>query len=153
MRVAIRYFIKMLLCIWSLSMYMIFIYVYDLYHVHFTLKCACEYCILSCSNVSNLWTIVETQVARIPTIRAVATCQDQPLSALRFDHNAHGDKTLNRPLARLWECSQSGGQNKRNFRFCKKIVLFCTQNWLHFHRRARGHCRFFCARVWLLFWL
>ena len=24
------------------------------------------------------------------------------------------------PLARLWECSQTGGQNKGNFRFCKK---------------------------------
>ena len=30
----------------------------------------------------------------------------------------------NRPLSRLWECSQSGGQNKGNFRFCKTIDLY-----------------------------
>ena len=41
------------------------------------------------------------------------------------------------PFARLWECSQSGVQNKWNFRFCKKILLFCTPDWLHSHRRAR----------------
>ena len=29
-----------------------------------------------------------------------------------------------RPLARLWECSQSEGQNKRNFHFKKLIVLY-----------------------------
>ena len=46
------------------------------------------------------------------------------------------------------ECSQSGGQNKRNFLFwelrsiliCKKnrIVLSSRLAALHFHRRARG---------------
>ena len=48
------------------------------------------------------------------------------------------DFRINRPLARLWECSQSGGQNKRKCRFCKKILLFCTPDWLHSHRRATG---------------
>ena len=44
--------------------------------------------------------------------------------------------------AHLWECSQPGGQ-KRNFRFFKKILLFCTPVWLHSHRRARGLLIFF----------
>ena len=52
-------------------------------------------------------------------------------------------KMQNRPLARLWECNQSGGQNKRNFRFCKKI-LFCPPDWLHSPRRARGLFQLMC---------
>ena len=44
----------------------------------------------------------------------------------------------NRPLARLWECSQSGGQNKRNVRFCKKISLFCTSDLAAFPQTCKG---------------
>ena len=60
------------------------------------------------------------------------------LSDVTWRHWAHFWLTFSgQPLARLWECSQFGGQNKRNFRFCKKI-LFCTPDWLHSHRPARG---------------
>ena len=38
----------------------------------------------------------------------------------------------------VWECSQTGGQNKENFGSCETILLFCTPVWLHSHRRERG---------------
>ena len=46
-------------------------------------------------------------------------------------------RILYRPLARLWECSQSGGQNNRHFRFCKKP--FC---WLYSRLAAFPHIVF-----------
>ena len=48
-----------------------------------------------------------------------------------------GQIASNRPLAGLWECSQSGVQNK-NFLQKRKFLLFCPPDWLHSHRRARG---------------
>ena len=43
-----------------------------------------------------------------------------------------------RPLARLWECSQSGVQNNKIVLQKWKFLLFCPPVWLHSHRRARG---------------
>ena len=42
----------------------------------------------------------------------------------------------NRPLARLWECSQSGGKTIRFF-YRSDNFLLCPPDWLHSHRRAR----------------
>ena len=44
----------------------------------------------------------------------------------------------NRPLARHGNAANLEPQNKIDFRFCKKILLFCTPDWLHSHRCARG---------------
>ena len=41
------------------------------------------------------------------------------------------------PLARLWECSQSGVQNNKIFLQKRKFLLFCPPDWLHSHRRVR----------------
>ena len=43
-----------------------------------------------------------------------------------------------RPLDRLWECSQSGGQNKRNFRFCKKNLVVLSSRLAAFSQTCKG---------------
>ena len=43
-----------------------------------------------------------------------------------------------RPLARLWECSQSGVQNNKKNLQKRKFLLFCPPDWLHSNRRAKG---------------
>ena len=50
-----------------------------------------------------------------------------------------------RPLARLWECSQSGIQNNKTFYMRidlnsqkRTFLLFCPSDWLLSHTRARG---------------
>ena len=52
----------------------------------------------------------------------------------------------------LHECSQSGGQNKRNFRFCKKI-LFCTpaqtcKGSIYTHRKYHMVTAKVLVKVW-----
>ena len=74
---------------------------------------------LVASNVSNLWTVVYTQVARIPTIRPVAFVK------LRFENNAHGDKTLNRPLAVCGNAAKLEDRTKEIFTFVKKS--YCSE--------------------------
>ena len=40
-------------------------------------------------------------------------------------------KEINRPLACLWECNQSGVQNYKIFLQKRKFILFCPPDWLH----------------------
>ena len=49
-----------------------------------------------------------------------------------------------RSLARLWECSQSGGQNKRNFRICQKNLIVLYSRLAAFPQMCKGsiqHCQ------------
>ena len=55
--------------------------------------------------------------------------------------------TDNRPLARPWECSQSGGENNIFFYMRidlnshkRKFLLFCPLDWLHSHDVQGGYC-------------
>ena len=54
------------------------------------------------------------------------------------DHDDVDNEVVNRPLARLWECSQSGVQNNKIVLQKRKFLLFCPPVWLYSHRRARG---------------